>query len=95
VLGVWGRMPPAKNFLCVAMAQTEHLPIYKSTYDLCLYLEQIVRNFSHYHKYTLGADLRDGARRALKLVVRLRSAGGRLLTRAARSLSVLSPLVPS
>jgi hypothetical protein len=52
------------------MAQTEHLPIYKSTYDLCLYLEQVVRNFSRYHKYTLGTDLRDGARRALKLVVR-------------------------
>src|SRR2546430_5433642 len=52
------------------MAQTEHLPIYKSTYDLCLYLEGVVHNFSRYHKYTLGADLRDGARRALKLVVR-------------------------
>ena len=63
-------MPPAKNFLCVAMAQTEHLPIYKSTYDLCLYLEGVVHNFSRYHKYTLGADLRDGARRVLKLVVR-------------------------
>jgi len=52
------------------MAQTEHLPIYKSTYDLCLYLEGVVPKFSRYHKYTLGADLRDGARRALKLVVR-------------------------
>jgi len=52
------------------MAQTEHLPIYKSTYDLCLYLEQVVHNFSRYHKYALGADLRDGTRRALKLVVR-------------------------
>jgi len=52
------------------MAQTEHLPIYKTTYDLCLYLEQIVQHFSRYHKYALGADLRDGARRALKLVVR-------------------------
>ena len=52
------------------MAQTEHLPIYKATYDLCLYLEQIVQHFSRYHKYALGADLRDGARRALKLVER-------------------------
>ena len=31
------------------MAQTEHLPIYKTTYDLCLYLEQIVQHFSRYH----------------------------------------------
>jgi hypothetical protein len=52
------------------MAQFEHLPIYKRSYDLCLYLEQVVRGFSRYHKYTLGADLRDGARRVLKLIMR-------------------------
>ena len=48
------------------MAQTEHLPIYKAAYDLCLYFEQIVRNFGRYHKYSLGQELRDGARRVLK-----------------------------
>ena len=52
------------------MAYTEHLPIYKSAYDLCLWLEQVVWGFSRYHKYSLKSDLRDGARRALKLVVR-------------------------
>ena len=52
------------------MAQTEHLPIYKAAYDLCLYLEQSVRNFVRYHKYSLGQDLRDGARRTLRLIVR-------------------------
>jgi hypothetical protein len=52
------------------MAQTEHLPIYKRAYDLCLYLEQVVRNFSRYHKYSLGQDLRDSARRVLRLIVR-------------------------
>jgi hypothetical protein len=52
------------------MAQTEHLPIYKRAYDLCLYLEEAVRKFSRYHKYSLGQDLRDGARRVLRLVVR-------------------------
>src|SRR5437870_7015807 len=55
------------------MAQSEHLPIYKASYDLCLYLEQVVQGFSRYHKYSLGADLRDGARRVLKLVVRANS----------------------
>lgn len=67
------------------MAQTEHLPIYKRAYDLCLYIEQVVRNFSRYHKpvlssarariegYSLGQDLRDGTRRVLKLVVRANS----------------------
>jgi hypothetical protein len=53
-----------------AMAQAEHLPIYKASYDLCLYLERVTRNFSRAHKYTLGADLRDGTRRVLKLIVR-------------------------
>jgi len=48
----------------------EHLPLYKSGYGLCLYVEQVVRNFSRYLKYCLGADLRDGARRVLRLVVR-------------------------
>ncbi len=52
------------------MAYTEYLPIYKGCYDLCLYLEQVVHHFSRYQKYTLGTDLRNGARRALRLVVR-------------------------
>jgi len=52
------------------MARSEHLPIYKASYDLCLYVEQVVHNFSRYHKYTIGTDLRDGARQVLKLVVR-------------------------
>jgi hypothetical protein len=59
--------------LVQTMARTDHLPIYKASYDLCLYFEQLVRNFSRYHKYCLGADLRDGARRVLKLVVRANS----------------------
>ena len=52
------------------MTHTEHLPIYKSAYDLCLYFEQVVRGFSRYHKYSLSTDLRDAGRRTLKLVVR-------------------------
>jgi hypothetical protein len=57
------------------MAQTEHLPIYKQGYDLCLYLEQVVKNFSRYQKYALGSDLRDTARRVLKLIVRANARG--------------------
>ena len=60
------------------MAQTEHLPIYKAAYDLCLYFEQIVRNFSRYHKYSIGQDLRDGARRVLKLIVRANARGDKV-----------------
>jgi hypothetical protein len=29
------------------MAQTEHLPIYKAAYDLCLHLEQAVGRFGY------------------------------------------------
>jgi len=52
------------------MAQTDHLPIYKAAYDLCLHIEQAVRKFPRYQKYTMGTDLREGARRVLKLIVR-------------------------
>lgn len=48
------------------MARTEHLPIYKALYDLCLYFEGVVRHFPRYHKYAVGHDLRDGARRATR-----------------------------
>jgi hypothetical protein len=54
-------------------ARSEHLPIYKASYDLCLYLDQIVRNFSRYHKYAIGTHLREGALRVLRLVVRANS----------------------
>lgn len=52
------------------MAHTEHLPIYKAAYDLCLWLEQVVHGFSRYHKYAIGSDMREGSRRILRLVVR-------------------------
>ncbi len=44
------------------MARYEHLPIYKKATDLTIYLEKVVRNFSRYHKYILGSDLRCGFR---------------------------------
>ncbi len=55
------------------MARYEHLPIYKHAFDFNLYIEQIVRHFSHYHKYTLGTELRERARMIVKLIVRANS----------------------
>ena len=52
------------------MAQYEHLPIYKAAFDLLLYFEKIVKNFSRYNKYTHGTALRDLAREALVLIIR-------------------------
>jgi hypothetical protein len=57
------------------MAQTEHLPIYKAGYDVCLFLEQTVVKFARTHRYGLGAELREGARRVLRLVARANAAG--------------------
>jgi len=34
------------------MAQYEHLPIYREAFKFLIYCEEIVRNFSRYHKYT-------------------------------------------
>ena len=51
------------------MARYEHLPIYRSAFDLAVHMEKIVRNFSRYHKYTLGSELRDGSRRILECII--------------------------
>jgi hypothetical protein len=47
---------------CLCMAQYDSLPIYKKAFDLALYFERIVKNFSRYNKYTLGTDLRNKSR---------------------------------
>ncbi|MEW6263624.1 MAG: four helix bundle protein [Thermodesulfobacteriota bacterium] len=52
------------------MAQYDHLPIYKAAFDLLVYFEKIVANFSRYHKYTHGSALRDLTRDVIMLVVR-------------------------
>ncbi len=52
------------------MARYEHLPIYKKAFDLTLYFEKTVRHFSRYHKYTLGAELRERARETVRLIMR-------------------------
>lgn len=55
------------------MARYEHLPIYKTAMDLTVYLEQVVRNFSRYHKYTLGSDLRQQSRELVTVIIRANS----------------------
>jgi hypothetical protein len=48
----------------------EHLPIYKSAMDFCLYIETIVRGFEKYHKYSIGQDLRVHSKKILFLINR-------------------------
>ena len=56
------------------MARYEHLPIYKKAMELSIYLQNMVRNFSRYNKYSIGTDLRDLSRHILLLVIRANSA---------------------
>ena len=52
------------------MARYEHLPIYQKSMELAVYLQNVVRNFSRYDKYSIGEDLRDLSRRILLLIIR-------------------------
>lgn len=60
------------------MARYEHLPIYKAAFDLVLYFEKIVVNFSRYNKYTHGTTLRNLARDVIMLIVRANSTADKL-----------------
>jgi 23S rRNA-intervening sequence protein len=51
------------------VARYDHLPIYKKSFDLLIWTESAVRNFSRYHKYTLGSDLRNAVRDVLRTIV--------------------------
>ncbi|MGA1839502.1 MAG: four helix bundle protein [bacterium] len=51
------------------MARYDHLPIYRAAFDLAVHMERIVREFSRYHKYTLGTELRNCSRGILKMII--------------------------
>ena len=55
------------------MARYEHLPIFRDAYDLTVHIEKIVRNFSRYHKYTLGSYFREWTRNVLDKIVQANS----------------------
>ena len=55
------------------MARYEHLPIYKKAIELAVYLQQAVRNFSRYNKYSIGAELREHSRKIILLIIRANS----------------------
>jgi len=52
------------------MAQYENLPIYRDAMRLAVHLENTVRGFARYHKYTLGSELRNGSRRIVELIIK-------------------------
>jgi len=55
------------------MARYEHLPVYKTAMTMAVYLQETVRRFSRYDKYSLGTDLRDLSREILRLIIRANS----------------------
>lgn len=56
------------------MARYEHLPIFKAAFDLAVHIEKIVRNFSRYHKYTMGTELRDRSRGIVERIIKANNA---------------------
>jgi len=52
------------------MHYTEALPIYRSALALAVYMEQIVRGFEKYHKYTMGVEFRQKSKALLFAISR-------------------------
>ncbi len=52
------------------MAQYDHLPIFRTAFQLTVYLEEAVRGMPRYHKYAIGARLRDRCARVLRTIIR-------------------------
>ena len=55
------------------MAYYENLPIYRKAMELAVYLEQAVRSFPRYHKYSIGNDLRILSKGLVKRIVQVNS----------------------
>jgi hypothetical protein len=57
------------------MQYLNHLPIWRDANRLLLAIEQAVRQFPRYHKYTLGTDLRRQAMTLFRLILRASDKG--------------------
>jgi len=55
------------------MAYYENLPIYKKAFELIVCIENAVRNFSRYHKYSIGTDMRHLSRNLVLLIIKANS----------------------
>ena len=51
------------------MVRYKHLSLYKKAMDVSVYIEETVRNFSRYHRYGIGGDLRSFSRRIIRQVI--------------------------
>ena len=53
-----------------SVAPMKTMPLWRDSQQLLLLIEQAVRHFSRYHKYTLGTDMRRQAMRICRLLAR-------------------------
>ena len=49
----------------------DNFPIYRSSMNLCVYIETIVKGFDKYQKYTIGEDLRTYSKELLFMIHRV------------------------
>ena len=52
------------------MAKYNHLPIYKKAIELVVFIENAVRGFARYHKYSIGTRLRETSWEVITLIVK-------------------------
>ncbi len=69
-----------------------HLPIWRDANRLLLAIEQAVRQFPRYHKYTLGTDLRRQAMQVCRLIRRAAERGEDQHQRVARVVEAVDDL---
>lgn len=74
------------------MQHLNHLPIWRDANRLLLAIEQAVRPFPRYHKYTLGTDLRRQAMRVCRLILRASNKGEDQAERVARVVDAVDDL---
>ena len=60
------------------MAQYQHLPIYKQTYDILLRTMVATRDFPREYKFTLGQRIKDELIELVVMIYRANSAGSKM-----------------
>lgn len=62
--------------MILIFAFMKHLPIWRDANQLLLEIEQAVRKFPRYYKYSVGTDLRRQAMGVVRLILRAYHADG-------------------
>ncbi|WP_201245726.1 four helix bundle protein [Halochromatium salexigens] len=74
------------------MRQPQHFPLWRDANRLLLAIEQAMRDFPRYHKYTLGTDLRRQAMAICQLVRRAAPRGDDQVARVTQLVEAVDDL---